>query len=316
VPAEALYHPVTNPQGVRCSLAEYHVNVLGERYDGFALQVFDNVGVQYGLNALRDGRISPEQFVDLNEKIGGLDIDGNYQAARTEADRLGVMRMYSTGLITYGRQLGKYPIIDARTDDNHEMHNNSEWMFTRFRLLRANGHAANQVHWWENSNVVNPTGNVSRPSAATALRSFDLMDQWLAAIEADQSPGSQEDKATRNKPAAARDACIIDGVEYEWTAGSMCDAKFTYTGLIRMTAGGPITNDVLKCELKPLNRQDYNVTFTTAQWARLESTFPSGVCDYSQPGVGQIIPRAWLTFEDGPGGRALGPAPQSQVTRQ
>src|SRR4029453_15746029 len=125
------------------------------------------------------------QFVDINEKIGGLDIDGNYIAQRTLADLTGVARIYQSGLITYGRQLGKYPIIDARTDDNHEMHNNSEWMFTRLRILRANGHADNHIHCGENSNVVNPTGNVSRPSAATALRTFDLMDQWLAAIEGD-----------------------------------------------------------------------------------------------------------------------------------
>jgi len=313
LPADALYHPVTNRQGVRCSLNAYHINELGVRpQDGFTYQVFDSVGVQYGLKALQAGSITPSQFVDLNEKIGGLDIDGNYQAGRTVADLQGLERMYRSGLITYGRELGKYPIIDARTDDNHEMHNNSEWIFTRFRLLRANGHAANQVHWWENSNVVNPVGNVSRPSAATALRAFNLMDQWLAAIEADRSSRPHEKKVTRNKPAAARDACIVDGVEYEWTPGSVCDAKFTYTGLIRMTAGGPNTNDVLKCQLKPLSRVDYNVVFTDEQWTRLQAVFPSGVCDYSRRGVGQAKSRPWLTFADGPGGRRLGKPPVSR----
>ncbi len=312
LPPEALYDPVTNPHGVRCGLKDYHINELGvRRQDGFTYQVFDSVGVQYGLKALQAGRITPQQFVDLNEKIGGLDIDGNYQAGRTVADEKGLERMYRTGLITYGRELGKYPIIDARTDDNHEMHNNSEWMFTRFRLLRSNGNAANQVHWWEHSTVINPTGNVSRPSPANALRSFDLMDQWLSAIEADRSSLPHAKKVTRNKPAAARDACFVGGVEYEWIAGSICDQLFTYTGLIRMTAGGPVTNDVLKCQLKPLSRVDYNVVFTDEQWARLQATFPSGVCDYSKRGVGQAKPRPWLTFADGPGGRRLGEPPVS-----
>jgi len=36
----------------------------------------------------------------------------------------------------------------------------------------------------------------------------------------------------------------------------------------RVVAGGPNTNDVLKCQLKPLNRSDYQATFTDAQWAR------------------------------------------------
>jgi Tannase-like family of unknown function (DUF6351) len=314
VPGDPLtqYNPLTNPHGVRCSINSYHINEIGTRpQDGFTYQVFDSVGVQYGLKALEAGRITPEQFVDLNEKIGGLDIDGNYQVGRTVGDLTGIERMYHSGLITYGRQLGDYPIIDARTDDNHEMHNNSEWMFTRFRILRANGSAANQVHWWENSNVVNPQGNVSRPSAATALRSFNLLDQWLTAIEADQSSLPHAKKVTRNKPAAARDACIVDGVEYDWTPGSVCDQRFTFLGMIRVTAGGPVTNDVLKCQLKPLSRVDYAVGFTDAQWARLQATFPSGVCDYTLHGVGQTKPKPWLTFADGPGGRRLGKPPVS-----
>lgn len=307
------YHPQNNPGGCRGTLQDYHMPQLGPRpQDGFARWPYDNVGRMYGLVALGKGQIAPEQFVDLNEKIGGLDIDGNYQAGRTVADLTGLERMYRSGLITYGRELGKYPIIDARTDDNHEMHNNSEWMFTRFRLLRANGNAANQVQWWEHSTVVNPTGNVSRPSAANALRAFNLMDQWLSAIEADKSSLPQAKKATRNKPAGARDACFVGGVEHAWTAGSICEQLFTYTGLIRMTAGGPNTNDVLKCQLKPQSRVDYNVAFTDEQWARLQAVFPSGVCDYSKPGVEQAKPRPWLTFADGPGGRRLGKPPVSR----
>ena len=69
----------------------------------------------------------------------------------------------------------------------------------------------------------------------------------------------------RNKPAEAHDSCTIGGQEHAWTPGSICDAHFTYTGLIRMTAGGPNTNDVLKCQLKPLDQKDYPVTFTAAQ---------------------------------------------------
>ncbi|MGY6554421.1 MAG: DUF6351 family protein [Wenzhouxiangella sp.] len=38
---------------------------------GFARMPWDNVGVQYGLRALRDGRITPEQFLDINHHVGG-----------------------------------------------------------------------------------------------------------------------------------------------------------------------------------------------------------------------------------------------------
>jgi hypothetical protein len=308
LPAGSQYDPVTNPHGVRCSMKDYHVNELGVRpQDGFTYQIADNVGLQYGLTALSAGRITPEQFVDLNEKIGGLDIDGNYQSQRTVADLVGVQRMYQSGLITYGAELGKWPIIDARQDDNFEMHNNSEWMFTRFRLLRTNGNAANQIHWWENVPVA-----VARPTAVVNLKVFNLMDRWLTAIEADQSNIAHEVKVTRNKPFVLFDSCINNGLMYEWRAGSVCEMLFFYTGLSRMVAGGPNTDDVLKCQLKPLNRADYNVTFTDAQWTRIQQTFPSGVCDFSKPGVGQQPPTAsWLTFSSGPGGTPLGPPPTS-----
>jgi len=54
------------------------INVFGfDSHTGFARTVFDNVGVQYGLNALNRGQITPDEFLDLNEKIGGIDVDGN-----------------------------------------------------------------------------------------------------------------------------------------------------------------------------------------------------------------------------------------------
>ena len=46
------------------------VNVYGRAADGFAARTWDNVGVQYGLEAVRDGAITPEQFLDLNWNVG------------------------------------------------------------------------------------------------------------------------------------------------------------------------------------------------------------------------------------------------------
>ena len=47
----------------------------------------DNVGVQYGLDAFNAGIINAEQFLELNEGIGGYDVDGNIVATRSLADR-------------------------------------------------------------------------------------------------------------------------------------------------------------------------------------------------------------------------------------
>src|SRR5690606_11659158 len=46
------------------------VNIYGTGRDGYARVPWDNVGVQYGLQALRDGVITPAEFLDLNAKVG------------------------------------------------------------------------------------------------------------------------------------------------------------------------------------------------------------------------------------------------------
>jgi Tannase-like family of unknown function (DUF6351) len=60
----------------------------------------------------------------------------------------------------------------------------------------------------------------------------------------------------------------------------------------------------------------YPVQFTEEQWKALQQTFPSGVCDFSKPGIGQQPTIAWQTYQndagDGSvvyGGRPVGRAP-------
>jgi hypothetical protein len=61
-----------------------------------------------------------------------------------------------------------------------------------------------------------------------------------------------------------------------------------------------------------LRRSDYGqVIFTDAQWEQMRKTFPNGVCDYSKRAVGQQHSIPWMTYEDGPGGKPLGAAPES-----
>ena len=58
----------------------------------FARSPPDNVGLQYGLDAVNKGLISAEEFVTLNEKIGGYDRDGIPAPARTVGDQLALTR--------------------------------------------------------------------------------------------------------------------------------------------------------------------------------------------------------------------------------
>ena len=66
-----------------------------------------------------------------------------------------------------------------------------------------------------------------------------------------------------------------------------CDQLFEKSSDPRIAAGAPMTDDILKCQLKPIEAKDYKVAPTPDRIAVLKATFPEGVCDYSKPGVGQ-----------------------------
>src|SRR5690606_30116816 len=116
LPAELRYHPETNPTGARADVYDHTVNVYGRHDDtGFARRPLDNVGVQYGLAALNDGTITVAQFLDLNERIGGLDLDARPTPERTAADPDARAAAYRTGrILSGGAGLAGTPIIDYR----------------------------------------------------------------------------------------------------------------------------------------------------------------------------------------------------------
>jgi hypothetical protein len=123
-----------------------------------------------------------------------------------------------------------------------------------------------------------------------------------------------------NRPADVQDRCSqIEGVEAVEVpgAGRVCENEHVQSryGTPHTVAGESVATDTNKCALKPLRRSDYYpVTFTEAQWRRLESTFSTGVCDWIAPGVDQVDTVPWQTYQaaDGGvvyGGRPLGSAP-------
>jgi nitrogen regulatory protein PII-like uncharacterized protein len=304
LPADAVYDAQTNPNGVRCTLPDYMVSIFGHRgSDGFANRPFDNVGVQYGLHALLSGVISPEEFVSLNEQVGGLDIDWHNVPARSVADRAALGVAYRGGLVSSLREQSDVPVIDSRGADNYEIHTDFHSYVQRARLEKANGDHDNQIIWTGEPPLVNDP-------AATA-ESIRLLDRWLARIEADRSDVSLAEKVRRDRPQDAVDACWI--AQRRITDPSICRAAFPYFSDPRVAAGGPGTDDVLKCRLRPLDRGEYyGVSFSGDQWRRLQVAFPEGICDYRRPGVAEQPSLPWMTFADGPGGRPLGDPPHSE----
>jgi hypothetical protein len=296
LPQPWMYDPEANPSGTRCTMQDYQVALYGARsVDGFANRPYDNVGVQYGLRALQDGKITVEQFVDLNEKVGGRDIDWNTTSNRSEADPFALRAAYRAGQVNLGGGMVTVPIIDLRYCTNDEVHACFHTWETRARLTKTNVHADNHVAF-----LNAPTGI-----------SFDVLDRWVAAVKADNSSDLLAVKIVRNKPADAVDTCWINGQKV--TDTSVCAAANPYLGDPRIGAGAPLADDVLKCQLMPLRRNNYSVSFMDGQWARLQSAFPSGVCDWTKESAGFTSVVPWLSFEKGPGGQPLGSVPESKA---
>lgn len=296
LPSARVYDARTNRDGVRCTLQDYAVSVFGRRAsDGFANRPYDNVGVQYGLEAVESGVISVEQFLDLNAEVGGFDIDFGWQPARSVADRAGLRHAYRSGWTMSGPQLSRVPIIDLRGTDPVTNHTDVHSYSIRARLDRDSGHHANHVLWTGQPVLLNdPEANRS---------AFLLMDRWLARIEADRSSRPLAAKVVAAKPGTAVDACWVAGRKI--TDRSVCRAAFPWFGNARLAAGGPLTDDVLKCRLRPLSRSDYATDFTGPQWERMRAIFPSGTCDPERPGVEQQRTVPWLRY-DRPGGTPMG----------
>ena len=339
LPASLVYDPVSNPGGTRCGDADLSAAVWGttdnENAPGHvrALQTADNVGIQYGLGALTSGAITAEEFVTLNEKIGGVDADSNSRAARTTADRAALPIAYRAGILSSGKNLGALAIIDSRGWDEAPpplgafgIHYIWRSFAERARIDAAYGDHGNQVMWRYGTGLLPGT---AQQFAAVTLRSILTMDVWLSNLNASAPKAMVNSVRTHaqvvaGKPAGAVDFCFLRAdVTFSTPVfdQTVCDTdspqadgkgRLAKRASPRQVAGGPLAENILKCQLKPLSPADYpSVSFSSDQWARLQAVFPDGVCNWNEKGVGQRRAASPLTFADGPGGKRLPQPPVS-----
>ncbi len=206
-----IYNAETNPGGVRCGIFDFMQTLFGTRAPenwtapelaagrGFAGIPVDNVGVQYGLHALRAGIITPAMFIDLNAKIGGMNPDAEYTEQRLKADLPALPNMYRTGWLNSASNLGNVAIIDHRGPDPALAHE-AQWAWTmRKRLDREQGHHDNHVIWY------GETPLIGDPHYST--EALIAMDRWMAAIEADARDVPLQEKVVQNRPGDLHDRC-------------------------------------------------------------------------------------------------------------
>ncbi|WP_194409827.1 DUF6351 family protein [Microbacterium cremeum] len=296
VPVADRWSPA-NPDGLRCTIADMVKNVYGTDASGRGLRVEpDNVGVQYGWNALQEGAITVEQFVALNESVGGMDVDGTRTAARSEASVEAIERAYATGrinMMTGG--LAWTPVIEIRnyTDPTGDFHERYRSAIIRERMLAAHGDAGTHVSW-TGANI----GANTNQMRAVAL---DQLEAWLDAIEAAGGPGDRE-RTIAARPAGLADGCydaqmsfIEEVLDYD-DPSTACNQLYPFHSQPRAEAGMPLLADGLKCALTTPVRSDYPA-MSDAQWQRLTAVFPTGVCDWSQRPQGYAeLEGTWLSF--------------------
>jgi hypothetical protein len=267
------------------------VNIYGEDETGFARSPWDNVGVQYGLEALQAGNITPDTFLDLNANVGawkeakdmvqegcpflstnpavcaviGVDVwsarnmrlspdVGATPAERREGDRKAQYAAYRSGMVFRGKI--DIPLIDWRhyLEPFLDMHNSHQSFAARKRMLDFDDDASNQVIWFTDAR---PAG----PQFDQTPMALDVIDEWMANIAANPAQG-----VGGNKPAGAVDRCFAtdgsplaagDGV---WSGilddgpKGACASAFPIFGSSRIAAGGPIEGGIFACTLQPVQR--------------------------------------------------------------
>jgi hypothetical protein len=310
IPNELRYSRETGT-GERCTLQDNLVHFMGvDPATGFARRPVDNVGVQYGYQALLDGAIDVEEFLYLNRHVGSFDVDGYgpWDPGRSDTDpaanevqpRMAMdpdlaADLYRYGFVTGRGAIDQAPIIDVNLHVDPApilgFHDQVRGYMVAERI--EEGFGARETHsiW---------SGVLLTNDAWPTMHSW-LDDLVAARTEAGgvSTDGSWTDEVAASRPAQGGDSCVVTTAGYSpvplaapGTAGDRdmpCEQVFRVGGSSRIAAGGPTTEDIIKCATTAPEPGMYpGVSFTDAQWVQLVEIFADGVCDWSAPGVGEV----------------------------
>ncbi|MGO4376636.1 DUF6351 family protein [Pseudoduganella sp. RAF53_2] len=300
------------PDGVFAKVKWTHWNDLADIYGtdsaGFAPISIDNVGVQYGLSALNDGRIGAGEFLRINACVGGWKEQPEFvtwagnddpfdsrnmrrsascrepsgtPAQRRQGSVDAMRKAYTSGQVFTGRKLS-IPMIDLRPylEPELNMHNARQSFSVRARLQAgAPAEASRQVIWFT-------AGEAGLADAV--MQALSVLDVYQTSGAAPQ--GFADKCFDANGAVIAAGPSVWDGILDAKPQGA-CTRAFPIYSSPRMVAGDSIRGDIFKCALKPvtaaLGDGTYKADFTPTQRAWLARIFPQGVCDYSKGDVGR-----------------------------
>ncbi|MBA6413347.1 hypothetical protein H2508_09520 [Parahaliea sp. F7430] len=240
------------------------INIYGRADDGFARTTWDNVGVQYGLQALRDGNISPAEFLDLNFNIGSwknepdmiqegcpflidqcfaLDFEKPLYPDQidpwswrnilvAEGDKPAPRRRADEGAIEAAISSGmvntgavEIPLIDVRHYLEDELDmHNTLQSFASRQRLLNHDGDASNQVIW----FVAPGGD--QGNYDNSMQAFAVIDEWMANIKA-----NPERSVGENRPTAAVDSC------FDKEGGLIASGEDVWNGILDDKAPGACT---------------------------------------------------------------------------
>lgn len=326
------YHPDTNTAGVRCDVLTFMLNMVGPRDEfdpnnnptwstnendlgyGFGGYPLGNLGVQYGLEAMKKGfetlddgttSITPDQFIAINSNIGALDTDLNLTEDRLQPDYPALTNAFRTGILNTGTNIDTVAIINMTGPDPGAAHDSLHGYWLRRRIERNFGNRDNFVHWG------GATVLIGNPNYMN--ESLIAMRDWLDAVEADTSDAPLAEKIVTNKPDSVADQC-------EGAPGMCSDQAMAVYGTPRTVAGEGVGDNIeygnqMQCSLKEFSRDDPDYALVKTlwdadpenTWEKLETAFTTDfvdgnpapyVCDWSKPPLGWQPTIPWLIYQD------------------
>jgi hypothetical protein len=236
VPNAQFYEPLADILAIRWTHYDDLRNVYGVDASGAARVTWDNVGVQYGLRSLKQGKITPAEFLHLNWNIGGwkhpsqmvqetfpffgtgaseiqkaLTIPGYFDPwssknmlASADASQPAprskgdpiAMRAAYTSGHVFSGKL-KVPAIDHRQYMERELD-----MHNSHQSFAARQRVLHKMGHSDNMVIWFTDTAPGVPKASQSLEALAVMDRWLDNIRL-----NPRKSVHRNKPAEASDAC-------------------------------------------------------------------------------------------------------------
>lgn len=253
---------------------------------------YDNVGVQYGLQALKRGEVTKQEFLDLNAHVGswvsrqnmvepGYPFEGSATPAnnidpwsarngtamdhpdpsdvapRIEGSVDAMKAAYRAGLVFRGDIDKPIIIIEPYLEPDLNEHASREPFSVRQRLIDARGNADNLAIWMIGAGD-------DDLETAFVMKAIKLETQWLdnqsrpaslknACYKADGTLIAEGEDVFKGEVSADGDQ-VLGGI---WPSGAPnpgpCTQVYPIYSDARVASGLNVSDRVFKCALKPVN---------------------------------------------------------------